>query len=113
MRKNILLLIGVLVVIASCVLGYFTDIAGDLPTLIGTAFGLGIEIVAIWVKSEKKNGLVVAAIICAVIGGVCCAFAGLAEGTLTTLVSAIVGIIALLVSIFTTVITAKKVSQNN
>ena len=108
MKKNIFMLIGILVVIASCILGYFTDIANDLPTLIGTAFGLGMEIIAIWKKSDKKNWLVITAIICAVVGGICCAFAGLAEGTLTTLVTAIIGVVALLVSILAGVFAAKK-----
>lgn len=111
MKKNIFMLIGVLVVIASCILGYFTDIAGDIPTLIGTAFGLGMEIIAVWVKSEKKNGFVIASIVCAVVGGVCCAFAGLAEGTLTTLITAIIGIVALLASIFAGVFAAKKAKE--
>lgn len=108
MKKNIFLIIGVLVVIASTVLGALTDIGNDIPALIGTAFGLGMETIAIWNKSEKKNWLVIAAIVCAIVGGVCCCFAGLSEQTLTSLVIAIAGVVALLISIFTGIIAAKK-----
>lgn len=99
-KKNIFMLIGVLVVIASCAFGYFTDVANNIPTLIGTAFGLGMEIVAVWAKSTKRNWMVITAIVCAVAGGLCCAFAGVAETTLTTLVTAVLGLVALLASLF-------------
>lgn len=108
MKSKIVLIIGVAIIIASTILAAFTDVANDIPALIGTAFGLGLEIMAVWKKSEKKNGLVLAAIICAVIGGLCCAFAGLSEATVTSLVIAVAGLVALLVSIFMGLFAIKK-----
>lgn len=108
MKKNIFAIIGVLIVIVSTVLAAFTDIANDIPSLIGTAFGLGMEIIAVWKKSSQKTWLVIAAIVCAVIGGICCAFAGLSEATVTSLIIAIAGVVSLLISIFVGIFAAKK-----
>lgn len=108
MKGKILMIVGVLVVIISTIFGALTDVANDIPSLIGTAFGLGLEIIAIWNKSVKKNWMVVTAIICASIGGLLCAFAGLSESTVTSLVVAIAGVVALLISIITGIFAAKK-----
>ena len=108
MKGKIVLIVGVVVIIISTIFAAFTDVANDIPALIGIAFGLGLDTIAVWKKSEKKNGLVLAAIISAIIGGLCCAFAGLSEATTTSLVIAATGLVALLVSILTGVFAIKK-----
>lgn len=108
MKNKIFMIISVVIIICSCIFGALTDVGNDIPALVGTAFGLGMEIIAVRSKSEKKNWMVDAAIVCAVIGGLCCCFAGISEKTTSSLVVAAIGLVTLILSIFAGIFAAKK-----
>lgn len=106
MNKKLMLILGIVLIIVSTIVAAFTDVANDIPAVATGAFGLGLTIAAIWQKSEKKDWTVIAAVICAVIGGFLCGIAGLAEMTFTSLLTAIGGVVALIISIL--LVTLKK-----
>lgn len=108
MKTKLFLIISVALIIVSCLIGYFTDVGSDIPALIGTAFGIGMEIIVIWKKSKKQNALLVVTIVLAVIGGLCCSFAGLTEASVTTLAAAVIGFVSLIASVITGIVLVKQ-----
>ena len=103
-KKTIFTIISVVALLAGLGLGYFTDVANDLPAIGLTAFGLGGLILTTWKKSEKKNGLLVASILCMVISGLAAAFAEMAQDYYSKLISAIVAVITLIAAVLIPVI---------
>ena len=103
-KKTIFTIIAIAALIAGIILGTFTDVANDLPAIGLSAFGLGGLIVLTYNKSEKKGGVLLASIICMVISGFTAALAELSQETYTKLISAVVALVALIVSILIPII---------
>jgi len=103
-KKTVLTIISIVALIASLTLGYFTDIANDLPAIGLGAFGFGGLIIATWKKSEKKNGILLAAIILMVISGLSAVFAEMAQDSYSKLIAAIVAVVTLIAGILVPVI---------
>lgn len=99
MKKNVILWIGIALLVVGSVLSCFTDIYNDIPALAIAAFGLGTIVMTVWNKSEVKGPKVIASIVCITIAGFCCAVAGLAQETMTSLIAAIVAVVLLIVGI--------------
>lgn len=114
-KKLIFTIISIVALIGGITLGYFTDIANDLPAIALTAFGATGLCITTWKKSEKKNGFVLASIICMVIGGIAAAFAEMSEDNVQKLIVAIVALVALiagiLIPVISNAITNKKIAQ--
>jgi FtsH-binding integral membrane protein len=102
-KKTVLLVIGIVLMAASAVIAKLFDIAGDIPALIGEAFGVGLTIMGIYTKSEGKSTKVrvftILTVVFAVVSGLLLAFAGLTAEAQATLVSAIFGIVALIATL--------------
>jgi hypothetical protein len=106
--KNVFIWIGVAIIIAATIIGQFTGIAvAQWIELAGFAIGLATCIVGIVSKSEKKDWKLYASIAGIVIGSGLLVFAGLAEGTITTLISLVAGVVALIISILPAVLKEK------
>ena len=103
-KKTIFTIIAVAALIGGIVLGTFTDIANDLPAIALTAFGLGGLIISTWNKSEKKGGILLASIICMIVGGLAAAFAEMTEDSVSRLIAAIVAVVTLIAGILTPII---------
>lgn len=103
-KKTIFTIISIAALLVGLVLGYFTDVLNDLPAIGLTAFGLGGLIVTTWKKSEKKNGFLIASIICMVISGLAAAFAEMSEDYYSKLIAAIVAVIGLIAAVLIPVI---------
>ena len=103
-KKTILTVISIVSLLAGLSLGYFTDVANDLPAIGLTAFGLGGLILTTGKKSEKKNGFLVASILCMVISGLSAAFAEVSQDNYSKMIAAIVTVVALIAAILIPVI---------
>ena len=110
-KKMILTIISIAALIVSLALGYFTDVYNDLPAIGLGAFGFGGLIITTWKKSEKKDGILLAAIICMVISGLSAVFAEMAQDSYSKLIGAIVAVITLIVGILIPVV-SKALSKN-
>lgn len=66
-KKAIFTIIAIVALIGSIVLGVFTDIGNDLPAIGISALSLGALIILTYKKSDKKDGITIASIICMVI----------------------------------------------
>lgn len=114
-KKMIFTIIAIVCLIGGLALGYFTDVWNDLPAITLSAFGLTSLCIVTWKKSEKKNGILLASIICMIICGISAAFAEMSEDNVQKLISAIVAVISLIIGILIPVIsnaiTNKKITQ--
>lgn len=114
-KKTIFAIISIVSLIGGLALGHFTDIWNDLPAIVLTTFGATGFCITTWKKSEKKDGFVLASIICMIICGVSAAFAGMTEDSLQKLIAAIVSVVAviagILIPLIANAITNKKIAQ--
>lgn len=101
MKNNIVLWIGVGLIIAGSVFAALTDVAADIPGLAVAAFGLGMTVINIWNKSQKKDWKLIVAISSIVIGAFCLGITGFAEATMTTIITSVIGLVALIIGLFT------------
>ena len=88
-KKTIFTIISIAALIGGIALGYFTDIWNDLPAIALTSLGATGLCITTWNKSAKKDGFVLASIICMVICGIAGAFAEMSEDNLQKLISII------------------------
>lgn len=102
-KKTVMLIIGIVLMAASAIIAKVFDIAGDIPALIGEAFGVGLTIAGIYTKSEGKSTKVrvftIITVVCAVVSGLLLAFAGITADVQATLVTAVFGIVALIATL--------------
>lgn len=103
-KKTILTIIAVVALIGSIVLGVFTDIGNDLPAIGISALSLSILIILTYKKSEKKDGVTIASIVCMVIAGFAAGFAEMSEDTFSKLTATVVALVTLIVSILIPII---------
>ena len=114
-KKVIFTIISIVALIGGITLGYFTDIWNDLPAIALTSLGATGLCITTWNKSAKKDGFVLASIICMIICGVSAAFAQMSEDSLQKLIAAIISVVAVIAGLLTPVIanaiTNKKIAQ--
>lgn len=101
MNKKIGLIIGIALMVAGGIFAALTDVAADLPAVAITAFGLGITIMSVWNKAQKKDWKLKVALACMSVGGFCCALAGCAEETMTQLVSLVIAVVTIIAGLLT------------
>ena len=110
-KKTVWTIVFIATLIVGLALGYFTDVADDLPAICLSAFGLGGIIITTWKKSEKKGGVLVTSIVLMVISGFSAAFAEMSQDNVSKLIAAIVAVIALIAAILVPVV-SKALSKN-
>lgn len=114
-KKVIFTIISIVALIGGITLGYFTDIWNDLPAIALTSLGATGLCITTWNKSAKKDGFVLASIICMVICGIAGAFAEMSEENLQKLIAAVITVVALIAGILIPVISKaianKKIAQ--
>lgn len=103
--KNIFIWIGVALVVAATIIGQFTGIpAASYIELAGFAVGLATCILGIVTKAEKKDWKLYVSIVGITLGSILLVFAGLVESQIATLISAVAGLVVLIISILPAVI---------
>ena len=103
-KKTVFTIICIVTLIASIALGVFTDVGNDLPAIGLSAFSLAALIILTYKKSNKKDGVTIASIVCMVIAGFAAAFAEMSQDSFSKLTAAIVSVVALITSILIPVI---------
>lgn len=107
--KNILIWCGVAIIVAATVIAQFTGIETAVwIKLAGFAIGLASCILGLVQKAEKKDWKLYASITGIVVGAALLVFGGLAEGTITTLISLVAGVVVLIISILPAFIKKKE-----
>ena len=98
--KNILVWVGLIVLVLSTAIGEFTKIpVADWIELAGWSIGLACCVSGIIAKAEKKDWKLYASIIGIIVGVFLLSIAGIAKDIVTTVITAVFGLVALIVSI--------------
>ena len=107
--NKVLKIIGLVLLVAGSAIANFTDIVvADYISIAVAAFGLALTIVGVWKSSEKKSWKELVGIICFSIAGFLCGVAGIAQDTMTTLITGIVAVVSMLIGILTTFVLKDK-----
>lgn len=111
MKKNFLVIIGILLIVAGCVFSYFANFPmADATGFAVTMFGAGLAAATMWGKRDKtkKTWLSVLALALVGVGAFILGFAGFAENTMTTIISSVFGLIAIIAGLIISGINSAK-----
>lgn len=98
--KNFITILAVACIIAGCAIGSFSSIAiADYGAIALEAFGFTVLVIKTIKNAEKKTWKEYSAVILFVAAGVCCGVAGIAEATMTTIITTVAGLVALIVGL--------------
>lgn len=111
--KNILVWVGLIVLIAATAVGEFTGIAlADWVELAGWSIGMALCVLGIVSKAEKKDWKLYVSIVGIIVGVFLLALAGISKDTITTVITAVFGLVVLIISILPALL-PKKASAGN
>ena len=112
--KSVFVWLGVALIIAATILAQFTGVGTAVwVELAGFSIGLASCIVGIVSKAEKKGWKLYASIIGIVIGSALLVFAGVSKDTITTLITAIAGIVVLIIGLVPALIVKKEEKEKD
>lgn len=95
-------IIAVICIIAGCIVGYFSKIAMvDYTAIAVMAFGFVTLIMKTIQKAEKKTWREIVGIICFGVAGGCCAVAGMAQDTMSQIITMVAGLVVLIAGLIT------------
>ena len=95
--KNFWTILAVVAIVAGCVIGHFSTVpVADCSAIALEAFGFTVLVIKTVKKAEKKTWKEYVTVILFVVGGVSCAVAGIAESTMTTIITTVAGLVALI-----------------
>lgn len=98
--KNLFIYIGVALIVAATVISQFTGIEiAEYVKLAGFAVGLASCMLGIVKTAEKKTWKPFVSIIGITLGTMLLVFAGFVEGQIVTLITAVAGLVVLIISI--------------
>ena len=98
--KNIITILAVACIIAGCIIGYNSSIAiADYGAIALEAFGFTVLVIKTVKEAKEKTWKEYSAVILFVIAGVCCGVAGIAEATMTTIITTVAGLVALILGL--------------
>lgn len=99
MKKNIFLIIGLLMVIAGVAIAYFAKFElADMTGFALTMFGAGIATSQLWQKRDKtqKTWLTVLAVSLVGVGAYLLGFGGFSKETMTTVITMVFGLVGII-----------------
>lgn len=100
--KKLWTVIAIVCIIAGCTVGYFSNIAiVDYTAIAVMAFGFVTLIMNTIKKVDKKTWKEVAGIACFAVAGGCCAVAGMAQDTMSQIITMVAGLIVLIAGLIT------------
>lgn len=112
MKKNFILILGLIIIIVASVLSKFTDIpALDVGALIAAAAGFAMTVVSTYNKSEKKSVKEILTIILLSVGTILLIFAGQTEETVMAIYTGVIGLVVLIMGILSGVFSFKKIDK--
>lgn len=106
--SKVLPILGVVLIGVATAVGFFFDFSGDNIISIAIAFfGAGSIFFGIYkkdIETGKSKYVTIGIGACAAVGGLICAFGGVAENTITAIVGAVIAVISVIIG----VVSAKK-----
>lgn len=107
--KNIFIYVGLALIIAGAVIGNFTGIAAaNWIELAGFAFGLASCITGIVSKAEKKDWKLYMSLFAISVGTILLVWAGITQETITSLITAVIGLVILVTGLLPVLLIKKK-----
>lgn len=107
--KNVFTWLGVALVVVGCIFGSFTNVGqAAWIELAGFAAGLAMCIASIIAKSDKKDWKVYVSIVGVTIGTILMIWGGVVKDTVISVITAVLGLMVILVSILLPAIVNKK-----
>lgn len=100
---------GIALLVVGSVAANFTDVLiASYVSVAVAALGLALTIVGVWKESEKKSWKEILSLILFAVGGFLCGFSGFTEGTVTQIITAVFGAVALITGLITAFIKPKE-----
>ena len=102
MRKNLLTIIGIVIVVAGAAVSTFAKFPlADITGLASVMFGAGLACAATWSKRDKEKPvwMSVLSIVLVAGGAFLLGFCGFAESTMTTIITSVAGLVAILLGL--------------
>lgn len=97
MNKKVLFIIGLILLIAGCVMSYFAEIPQlTVVAIAGEALGMALTIAAAYNEAEKKTWKTYLTLICIPVGALLLGFAGMAKDTMVLLITSVIGLVVLI-----------------
>lgn len=93
----------VCIVVGAVISAIFNYTVADLVGIAVAFLGAGIEAISVYKSAENKDWKLVLAIVLMAVGGLCCAFAGIAEATITQIITTVAGLVILITGLFTSI----------
>ena len=113
MKKNWFTIIVLVLIVAGAAVSYFAKFAqADVAGFAVSMFGAGLAAAGFWNKREKTDVLSVVTVICLGSGAFLLGFGGFAESTMTTIISGVIGLVAIIAGIITGLVPAKKPEES-
>ena len=112
MKKNWFIIAGVILVIVGAAVSYFGKF--PLAEVIGLAssmFGAGAVAAGFWSKREKTDVLSISTIVCVGAGAFLLGFGGFVEDTMATIITGVIGLVAIVAGLITGVVSASKAKE--
>lgn len=107
--KQIFIWIGLALVVIGAAIGAFLGIpAATWIELAGCAVGLAICVISIVKSTEKKDWKLYVALSAIVVGTILLIFGGMAESTITTIITSVIGLVLLIIGIIPAIIKKKE-----
>lgn len=98
--KNFITILAVACIIAGCIIGCNSSIAiADYGAIALEALGFTLLIVKTIKNAKEKTWKEYTGVILFAIAGVCCGIAGVAEATMTTIITTVAGLVALIIGL--------------
>lgn len=110
MKKKILLIVGLIFILIGAAISYFAGFElADVTGLAVTMFGAGVAVASFWEKRDttKKTWLSVLGLVFISIGAFLLGFGGFVEATMTSIITGVFGLAAIIAGIIVTVISSK------
>lgn len=112
MKKNWFVIIGVILVVAGAAVSHFAKFPqAEVIGLASTMFGAGAVAAGFWDKREKTDALSVSTIICVAAGAFLLGFGGFVESTMTTIITGVIGLVAIIAGLITGIVSATKAKE--
>ena len=121
MKKNIFLIIGLLMVVAGVAIAYFAKFElADITGFALTMFGAGIATSQLWQKRDKtqrlclktqKTWLAVLAVSLVGVGAYLLGFGGFSKETMTTVITMVFGLVGIIAGLIIVAIQSKNAKQ--
>lgn len=117
MKKNIFLIIGIILVVAGCILGTFAKFpASDIVGFAVTMFGAGVAAWQMWSKRDKRDKskqtwLSVLSIVLVAAGAFLLGFGGFSQDTMTMIITAVCGLVAVIAGLIASGVQRQKTQE--